>query len=174
MSIMRELLTKKAVVLSLFAPRSQLKQTGTTLTRSLVFKAGFVSGDLILPRDMPPPYGGPAQRLTAEVHLVELDQVGNSGWVEWTATRRKGARGGRMEFVETEIVNYTFTVPLAKEAIEFADSFHARRQKLLLSVQVIPPTDPLDSEPVLRHYAPQDKGPWPTQFLELAFEPLEG
>lgn len=174
MSIMHELLTKKAVVLSLFDPRSRLRQTGTTLTRSLAFKASFVSGDLILPRDMPLPYGGPAQRLTAEVHLVQLDQVGNSGWVEWNAVRRRGAGGATMEPVDTEIVHYTFTVPLAKEAIEFADSFHARRQKLLLGVQVIPPTDPLDSEPVLRHYGSQDKGPWPTQFLELAFEPLEG
>jgi hypothetical protein len=160
---MSDLLKMDEVSLSLFEPRSQMNLGGAALSRALVFKATLLKGETGLPVDA---FG---KVIGGEVHLVETDQPGQRGSVAWTEVRNRDR--DNPTGLGQRCVNLKVTVPLVKAAIEYADTFHARKQRLVLTLQIIPLHEPVALDGVKRLSDPLRIGPWPVEVSALAFEP---
>jgi hypothetical protein len=121
-----QILPRSEIELSLFSPYSHLSRTESGLKRTVRFDATFVDRSALQHT-----LSFTEQRVEAAVVFQESDDPGEPSWVNWTE------QDHRESPVETKLLRYMIRVPTERYTIDFADSFHSRGQKLLLTLKLV-------------------------------------
>jgi hypothetical protein len=149
---------KSEIELSLFSPYSQLSRFESGLKRTLRFEATFEDRTAL--RHLA---SFTELRAEAAVLLEESDDLEDPGWVSWAELDPREGQS------QSKLLRYLIRVPLERYAIDFADSFHSRGQKLLLTLKLIANADLVSTRYWHHDWDVNRVNPQPVRVLALRF-----
>ena len=153
-----QIMPKSEIELSLFSPYSHLSRHESGLKRTLRFEATFVDRSAL--QNVA---GFNELRAEAAVLFQESDDLEEPGWVNWTELDQREGQS------QTRLLRYMLCIPMERYAIDYADSFHSRGQKLLLTLKLIANADLVRTRYWHHDWDPNRVNPQPVRVVALRF-----